>query len=202
MEHDIEVDARGLACPQPVILTKKALRDLSGGAVVALVDNAVAKENILRLAKGLHLEVTVSEQGDGYRMEIRRGSGETAVLADRLTETAQIKGNWILIVTRPGLGGDHAELGSILLRNWLYALGNLEIPPQAIYFFNGGVTLTCKNSPVLEDLLVLAQKGVDIYSCGLCLDFYKLKEDLCIGKITNMYQVAEAVALAPKAVVF
>ena len=58
----IEVDARGLACPKPVINTKKELEKLEEGVVITTVDNNIAKENILKLAKSLNCESMVIKE--------------------------------------------------------------------------------------------------------------------------------------------
>lgn len=123
-----------------------------------------------------------------------------AILPDSLLQTGSIKGNWLLLVTKTGLG--EQEFGQYLLRQWFASLAALEIPPQAIYLVNSGVKLACKNSPVLSELLLLWQKNVQIVSCDLSLDYYQLKESLCVGEIGNSNQMTETVALIPKVVVF
>ena len=59
-------------------------------------------------------------------------------------------------------------------------------------FYNGGATLTCEGSDSLEDLKLLKSQGVEIMTCGTCLDYYQLKEKLAVGSVTNMYAIVEA----------
>ncbi len=63
------VDARGLSCPQPVILTKKALEKNGGTAVIA-VDNPVSRDNVKAFAESRDLKVSVKEDGEDYILTI------------------------------------------------------------------------------------------------------------------------------------
>lgn len=65
------IDARGLSCPQPVLLTKKAL-DQGGAAYEVLVDNGTAKENVTRFAQNAGYKVSVAEDGDDYRLTLTK----------------------------------------------------------------------------------------------------------------------------------
>ncbi|OHB32152.1 MAG: hypothetical protein A2X84_03565 [Desulfuromonadaceae bacterium GWC2_58_13] len=88
-----------------------------------------------------------------------------------------------------GTGDD--ELGRILLKNFLFTLNELLVPPDSILFVNGGVKLTSTGSELIEALEKLACNGVDIASCGLCLEFFGLKEQLKVGRATNMLDIVE-----------
>ena len=81
-----------------------------------------------------------------------------------------------------GVGRGSQELGAILMRSLLYTLTQRETPPRALLFLNAAVKLTCTGSPVLEDLDLLARRGVPILSCGTCLDYYRLKDSLAVGR--------------------
>lgn len=60
------VDARGLLCPEPVLLTKRLIDILSGGTVKVIVDNIAAKENVTRLSEKLGWDVNVTIDGNDY----------------------------------------------------------------------------------------------------------------------------------------
>jgi hypothetical protein len=66
------------------------------------------------------------------------------------------------------------------------------------YFLNEGVKLATYGSPVLEALEILQNKGVEILSCGTCINFYQLKDELKIGTITNMVVVVESLSNVTK----
>jgi len=63
---DKTVDARGLLCPEPVLLTKKAIEKQLSGTVNVLVDNNAAKENVTRLAKNMGWNVNITSQENDY----------------------------------------------------------------------------------------------------------------------------------------
>ncbi len=67
------VDARGLSCPQPVILTMNEIKKVKKGEIVILVDTDTSKENVSRAAtsQGWTLKAVESE-GTGYRISIAK----------------------------------------------------------------------------------------------------------------------------------
>lgn len=185
----IQIDARGLACPQPVIMTKKAI-EASNEPVMAIVDNETAKENIIKLAKSMNCEYRDYEKDGLFYIEISKGElpEEAAVLE---SEVDFQNGDTVILVQSDkfGLGGD--ELGAVLIRNFIYTLTESEPYPKAVLFVNGGVKLTTENEHTVENLKILEGAGVKIISCGTCLDFFGLKEKLSVGVIGNMYDMVE-----------
>ena len=108
--------------------------------------------------------------------------------------------NTVIFVSSSELGRGSAELGEILIKSFMYTLVESDTPPQTMVFVNSGVKLTTENSPVLEHLITLNQRGVEILSCGTCLDYYKLKEKLCVGQVSNMYTIYEKLSKAAKVI--
>ena len=102
----------------------------------------------------------------------------------------------VILVAGETLGHGSDELGTILMKSFFYALAESTQLPQAIYFLNGGVKLACTGSPVLESLCKLQSLGVEIYACGLCLDFFQLTAQLAVGEVTNMYAIVEQITAA------
>jgi selenium metabolism protein YedF len=88
--------------------------------------------------------------------------------------------------TSETLGTGDEELGRLLMRNFVYSLARGESRPERLMFMNGGVRLACDESPVLDDLRAMAEAGVIVKSCGTCLDFLGLKENLAVGEIGDM----------------
>jgi selenium metabolism protein YedF len=182
----IEVDARGQACPKPVIMTKKELDNIEEGVVVTIVDNEVAKNNVSKLAKSLGYEYKVEDKGENeYVITIVKGEGE---VKEENTPTVQ-RGNKVVVFSSRTMGKGSEELGEILIKSFIYTLTESTPYPSTIIFYNGGVYLTCEGSPVLEDLKKLEKEGVEIISCGTCLDYYNLKDKLQVGEISNMYTI-------------
>ncbi len=193
------IDNRGLNCPEPVIRTKRALDALETGHVVSLVDNLVAKENVLRLAQNLGLGATVSEEGEIYRITIAKGSADQAVPSSSEQPTPPGL-RTALFVQADQMGSGDEQLGRVLINSFFYALVESEDLPQSVFFLNSGVRLTCEESAVLPHLQQLQALGVELGSCGTCLDYYGLKERLAIGGVSNMYTIVEAMLQADKTI--
>ncbi|WP_028308976.1 sulfurtransferase-like selenium metabolism protein YedF [Desulfitibacter alkalitolerans] len=177
------VDARGLACPEPVICTKKALEKLEAGTITTIVDNDVAKDNIIRFAKSFDYPVEVEKKDENYHIKIRKSGG---LIAD--IDSGK---NIAILITSKFLGRGNDELGKVLTKSFFFTLTETYPLPKTIMFINSGIILTCEGSNVLEEIIDLEKKGVEILSCGTCLDYYQLKDRLCVGSITNMYSIVE-----------
>ena len=75
---------------------------------------------------------------------------------------------------------------------------DLKPIPSRLIFINSGVRLTTEGSEVLESLKALSEKGVEILSCGTCLDFYHLKEKLKVRVVSNMFDIAQSLMEADR----
>jgi selenium metabolism protein YedF len=187
-----EIDARGLLCPQPVILTKKALEEILEGEIVAIVDNITAKENVSRLASNLNYEYEVSEGQGCHYIKIRK-----AAAAEKPEEKED---SIVVVITSDKLGQGAEELGKVLIKSYTYALTETKPLPKAVVFLNSGVKLTAEGSEVLENIKKLEGSGVEIISCGTCLDYYQLKEKLQVGIVGNMYSIIEKMNASGKVI--
>jgi len=192
------VDARGLPCPQPVILTRNALQENT--AVTTIVDNQTAQHNVTRMAQKAGCMVQIEEQDDGIYLHINRAETPQEQAAPQ-PASVPVRGPLVLVIPGEFMGrGEHVELGNILMRGFFHTLGEVEPLPDAIIFFNSGVKLVVEGSPVLEDLQDLRGRGVEILVCGTCLGYYELKEKVAVGEVSNMYTIAETILRAGKAV--
>lgn len=185
------VDARGKQCPMPVIETKKAMEGVGQGEKIeVLVDNEIAVQNVSKLGKDKGAEVEVIQKSEKeYCIQISLPQNEEGVA--RLEKKEKIA---VISSDRMGAGND--ELGKVLLKGFIFALSQLETLPSKILFYNGGATLTAEGSDSLEDLKKMEAEGVEILTCGTCLDYYGLKEKLGVGSVTNMYAIVEAMEQA------
>lgn len=199
--EQIKVDAMGLACPQPVVKTIKALEALTGPATVeTYVDNETAVQNLTRLAQGKGFPVRSEKLAEG-RFVVTMETDKTAAESTAEATAACVpdrRGNTVVAVTSDAMGHGSDELGKNLMKGFLYALSQLEELPKTILFYNGGARLTTEGSLSLEDLKSMEAQGVQIMTCGTCLNYYGLTEKLAVGSVTNMYSIVETLAKADK----
>ncbi|WP_306598396.1 sulfurtransferase-like selenium metabolism protein YedF [Geothrix sp. 21YS21S-2] len=190
------LDAKGLPCPQPVILTRKALAEGGFSSLEILVDDAAARENILKFAAWAKCEVEgVASEGALTRIVLRPGApGEAPEAAPAEPAPA---GAPTVLITSDGIGNGSPDLAKLLMRGFLYTLTECDVPPMRIIFMNAGVRLAVEGSDSLENLRKTADRGVDVIACGTCLEFYKLTEALAVGRVSNMYEISEHLLQGP-----
>ena len=198
-----EFNAKGMACPLPVVQTKKLLAEYD--VVETTVDNFVATENLTKLAEQLNYDIDVKKISDEeYIVTISNPVKDKGIPGKEVTEekTQVLKAqddSYIVVVNKQIMGHGSEELGKKLMKAFLYTLTEQEVLPKKIIFYNGGVLLVDKNqSHVLEELKVLQENGVEIMSCGACIDYYKV--DLAIGSTSNMYFIVEEMRAADRVV--
>ena len=188
-----KVDARGDACPLPVVKAKKAIAELNGaGEVEILVDNEIAVQNLTKMAqqKGL---VYSAEKLAEREYSVRFTVGEAVPEREEKAEACvpDTRTDTVVVIASDQMGEGAEELGKTLLKAFVFSLTQQDKLPKTILFYNGGAHLTCEGSPMLEDLKALEAEGVEILTCGTCLNFYGLTEKLAVGGVTNMYVIAE-----------
>ena len=187
------IDCKGLACPMPVIRTKKYFDLEDSKEALVIVDNEVAKNNILRLAKGINLNSSFIEEEGLYKIQLSRGEIKDVKVsnANEGLDNISVPSAPTILVATNILGNGDDRLGETLMKVYINTLVESEILPENLIFINGGVKLTCTGSDVLDSLNSMKEKGVNIISCGACLDFYNLKDELKVGEIGNMYQIID-----------
>ena len=194
------VDARQKPCPQPVILAMKELNGMSSGETLdVLVDEDIAVENLTRLGEQQGCTVKVTDRGGEWTVSITKGDQAVAEVAEEdVTCPLPPSGKTTIAIGTNEMGQGDPELGHILIKGYIYAVTQLDELPAKMIFFNSGAKITIEGSESIEDLKSLEEKGVEIWTCGTCLEFYGIKEKLQVGQITNMYSIAEMMAKAPK----
>jgi selenium metabolism protein YedF len=192
------IDCRGLACPQPVITTKKALDRIQKGELIVIVDNTVSCNNVERFAQSQGCSVDIKEEGNDFHLRIQKGKSSRPV--EPFQEEKKVK-KVVVYINSQLMGIGEEALGAILMRSFLKTLVDIETKPSQLILVNSGVRLSSEGSEVLETLQVLSEQGIEILSCGTCLDFYGLKEKVKVGKISNMYDIAQSLLEADRLVV-
>ena len=180
------------ACPLPVVKAKRAISELKGaGQVEILVDNEIAVQNLTKMAQQKGYQYSAEKLAEReYRVLFTIGEAPAAeetpavCMPDARTDT-------VVAIGANTMGAGAEELGKTLLKAFVFALTQQDKLPKTVLFYNGGASLTCEGSPMLEDLKTLESEGVEIMTCGTCLNYYGLTEKLAVGSVTNMYAIVE-----------
>lgn len=188
-----KVDARGKACPIPVVMTKKEVDNGSENFIV-LVDNKTAVENLKRFGKN-----------SGYQTEITESNSEFEVSFTKMVDfdNCIIIDNdkkWAVFVGNEGIGEGDLDLGSSLMKMFFYTLNQDKDIPRYILFMNKGVKVATDNDQVVEQLKALQKMGSEILVCGTCLNYYNIADKLKIGTVSNMYDIVSTMKAADKVI--
>ena len=192
----IKVNAIGDTCPIPVVKAKNAIKELGGAGVVeVLVDNEIAVQNLGKMAKQKGYAFASEKLGAAeFKVTMTVGESAEQQNVDDIPEVCAVPGhkkNVVVAINSAKMGVGHDELGGVLIKGFIFALTQMDELPSAILFYNGGATLTTEGSTSLEDLKNLEAQGVEILTCGTCLNYYGLGDKLRVGEVTNMYSIVE-----------
>lgn len=179
----IKVDAVGQVCPVPIIMTKNALKKIEEGQVEVSVDNKISLENLEKMSQEMGYAYDVESSGDTFRIVINKVKETVGLMEEH--------DNTVVVISSLHMGNGDPELGKILIKGFIYTLSEMDFLPKTILLYNEGVKLAVEGSEILNDLLTLEARGVEILSCGTCLNFYGLTDKLKAGTVTNMYTIAE-----------
>jgi selenium metabolism protein YedF len=197
------VDARGLACPQPVVLAKQAVE--THEQVKVIVDNDTALENVKRLGTKLGCDVKVEKIKDGaYEINLTRKAaavGAKEEFTPLYGMTPAQSGPFVIVIAEDKMGRGNDELGYVLIRAFLHTVAGQAEKPNVMIFYNTGVKLTVQGSEVLDDLKQLENEGVQLLVCGTCLNYFEIKEILAAGMVSNMYDIAGIMSRAGRLLV-
>ena len=186
------IDCIGLTCPQPVLKAKEALEAIGAGEIEVIVDNEAARSNVTRFGQSQGCEVVVAERDEVFHLFLTKSASANPVLdaPDAEEYLCEIPSQGLVyVIPSDTMGGGDDDLGRMLMRAFIKTMKEVSPLPARILFYNGGVHLTSRESDLIAPLQALEQQGVEIYSCGTCLDFFHRKDQLLVGKVTNMYEI-------------
>ncbi len=178
------LDCRGKSCPEPVIETKRLLEERSPGELTVVVDNTTSRENVLRFLESRGYGVEVEDRDEAMFLTAKKRE-------ERISPVQQEK-KVVVFVKADTMGRGDDKLGAILMKSFIFTLKELKPLPWRVIFVNAGVKLTCEGSELLSQLHELEDQGVEILSCGTCLDFFNLKEKLKAGRVSNMFEIVSS----------
>ncbi|NOQ23708.1 MAG: sulfurtransferase-like selenium metabolism protein YedF [Candidatus Aegiribacteria sp.] len=193
-------NARGLPCPKPVLMAKNFL-DEGKNDFSILVSGSDQAENVMKFAHSRKHSAEIVETNEGFRVSI----GAPAPSMKHVEKSVQkqektISSPVVMTITSCEMGFGDKVLGEVLIRALFHTLTEMDESPDTIVFYNGGVRLTVEGSPVLEDLSALEKNGVELLVCGTCLGHFGLTDSLAVGRVSNMYAIAETLFSAGKLV--
>ena len=195
----VKVNAIGDNCPIPVVKTKKALDALTEASVVEVsVDNEIAVQNITKMVNQKNLTSTFEKVGENHYV-VTIQSGEVAEnnisdITKKEVVTVEKEDKIVVVLSSDKMGEGDEELGKVLIKGFIFAITQLDKLPKSVLLYNSGVKLSSEGSDSIEDLKALESQGVEILSCGTCLNYYDLSDKLAVGKVTNMYSIVEELA--------
>lgn len=213
------IDAMGKACPVPVILTRKALRDDT--SVTVLVSEKVATENIEKMAKQLGYKSEIKQlsahkysvlvkkqQASEEKMQqepagltaFQENSSEQQRIDVATVNRIRLSEGYIVVLDSEEIGHGDSTLGKQLAKSFLSSLTEQDVLPEYILMFNSGVKLAVKDTDTVEDLQTLEKMGVHILECGICVNFFGIKDQLGVGSITNMFRITELMRTSQRVV--
>jgi len=194
-----DIDARGLACPAPVLQAKAALQEENPKNVRIVIDNAASQQNVQRFLESQGFQTTLEQNGEDYLVIGTCDSSPSE--KPQLFEEKQSDEKKTLVMCatdRMGFGDD--ELGMSLMVNFLRTLKEMGNELWRLVFVNNGVKLTIYGSEVLDDLRTFEKEGLKILVCGTCLNHFGLLEAKKVGETTNMLDIVTAMQLADKVI--
>lgn len=187
--NELIVDVRGSLCPKPVIETKKVSDANPSAIITTIVDNEVSRDNVDKFGKSRGYGVAIRQDGKDFYLTMTPNDNP---VADGSCETMSY-GNRVILMTKDYLGEGSEELGRNLMKTFWVCMLEADVKPSKIYFINSSVKMVVNDSIHLENIKKLADLGVEIAACGICLDFYGVKENVGVGSITNMYAITDSI---------
>ena len=195
------VDTRGQKCPKPIIETKKALREsLAGETFQVVTDNKTSFMNISRFLGDHKIRYVISEKGGVWKFRITNVTGETVPLHSVENTSAEFHTNtktgFAVAISSEFMGQGDDDLGRQLMKSFFISLGCLDEMTSVIVFYNSGVRLALSDSPVIDIIKEMRQKGSEIILCGTCVDHFKIGDRLGAGIIRDMYIITQKLSEA------
>jgi selenium metabolism protein YedF len=194
-----EIDARGLACPAPVLQTKAALQEDNPEGLRVVLDNAASQQNVQRFLESQGFETVLEQDGADYWVSATCRSDRVQEPRPSSEKEADARKIMVLCTTdRMGFGDD--VLGLKLMVNFVRTLKEMGPDLWRLVFVNNGVKLAIEGSEVLEDLRQYEKGGLKIMVCGTCLDHFDILAKKQVGETTNMLDIITAMQVADKVI--
>jgi len=200
MRVEIELDCRGLACPQPVLKAKEVIEEGDADRVKIWVDNAAAKENVSRFLSRMGYDVEISEKEGAYAVKAVRGREAAPCQMPLASAAEETRRRIAVLIGTDRMGSGDEMLGEKLLLNFVGTLKEMGPELWRVILLNGGVRLSVEGSQSLPGLKELENSGVSVLVCGTCLNHFGLLDRKRVGETTNMLDIVTALQVADKVI--
>jgi selenium metabolism protein YedF len=199
------VDTKGQLCPAPLIAAKRALKEAGmDETILILTDNRTSLNNLVRFLKDNKAAVSITKENEIWSLSVTRkneGYSSEKKPEEYCSSVRHFeKGDFVIAISSDRMGTGDDELGSILMQNFIKAVKDLDKLPSRILFYNKGVTLATRKSPVIRDLADLDKMGVEIILCATCVNHLGIEDQIGTGTLSNMYTIAEIMVSAGKVI--
>jgi selenium metabolism protein YedF len=195
----MQIDARKLSCPAPVLITKEAVERDHPEKIDIIIDNEAAKQNVSRFLQSQGYVVETHNESDGFRVSGAR-SGNFSQPCEISSESQSAPDKTMVMAATDRIGYGDDELGLKLMVNFIKTLKEMQPELWKLVLVNNGVKMAVEGSIVLSELKELAQNGTDILVCGTCLTHFNLLDKKQVGETTNMLDIVTAMQLANKVI--
>lgn len=196
------IDVRGKLCPEPLIITKKAIKaGQKDDSFAVLLDNDVASCNLENYLKEMGIEFNTTKNEDLFTIHFTLGGAplKSVAVEDFCATPSGRIGDYVVVLSSAGMGQDKdgsMNLGKILMRGYINSLSQQDRLPKTIIMYNSGVLVTVEGADTVPALKELAAEGVDLLLCGVCVDYYDIKQSMAVGRISNMMEIATITSCA------
>ena len=187
--NELTVDVRGSLCPKPVIETKKVSDANPDAIITTIVDNEVSRDNVEKFGKSRGYDVAIGQDGIDFFIKLT----PNVEPAPEIDCKPMNYSDRIILMTKDYLGEGSEELGRNLMKTFWVCMVEADVKPSTIYFINSSFKMVTNDSVHLDNIKKLANLGVEIAACGICLDYFGVKEELGVGSITNMYAITDSI---------
>ena len=199
-----ELDCRGLDCPAPVLQVRSAIEKESPVAIVVIVDNEAARQNVSRFLEHQKYLVSSELQGGEFRVvgtKVEGGDTPDTNPSANVAKVREAGGKKIMVlITSVHMGHGDDGLGDMLMFNFIKTLKEMGPDLWRVAFVNSGVSFTAEGSEAVPVLQELAGEGVQILACGACLAFFHILDKMQVGEVTNMLEIVTGMKLADSVV--
>ncbi|MFB1638606.1 sulfurtransferase-like selenium metabolism protein YedF [Campylobacter jejuni] len=177
----MKIDCRNLSCPQPIVETKNALEKLQENEILEIVlSSVISKNNVVKFLNSLNLNLIVDENAQEFCIKVQKKNFNSSEV--------NVYDYSVLFLKTDKVG--EGELGQNLLVGFLNTLRNLDHAPSKVFCVNESVLINVdENHKAHLAMKELENLGIEIISCGACLEFFNKSKELKIGNIGNAYEI-------------